>query len=1231
MNLNDKIFKNLSSSLKDYNFKFTVPKLSGLLTLPSLQANNFRIELLVHLAVIHCKGRKNPSLTQLTKWLNDYVENTEINLLEDPAENVFVTNIETHVGNFRIFEGTWISNNYSLQVILDTIYNSKHFHVYNYILKPAIALLMLSDEIANRSKLKRWHFEESLPQNPIDIFANPGSRNSSQNVTFSEQDLYSIGLNKKIFEPFIFAPENRSKLQNERFGNSSLERSPLIDFQGNLVFALPNATSISIRRYILSSLKKTGDLKQFNDELSIHQFDQLNNNFYSHFQPNYDKNETPQIYELTKHLPNDPSLSSTLFKYDIDKYIHIVLFHDQLDIALKLGLESTQEYDELSSSKLISFTSAIKRKFGSKLYHTMFIIGGIGRGFNLCIREHPEDLNISILQISELLYLAGESGSSIIKFLKCMEQKNWAENEGIQFIDPSTDYNFYCYWRRHNYCLIPPSMEIKKHNFITIASDYIAHRKHKILKQNDPHVLQTTSGTYTKVTRLNTNSYFKSLKQLPIYFSIDHVRSGKWEAVIKSKSNSIYWITINPTDIDQNVKDSLFHMWTDVLKLFHDVLIQIETNLQISSENVFEIRLNFEAVLLPTSFKMSEKKSSSILPKVNIDLENHVAEIIFHQNFLLNFTYQENIGERLLLSAVTESILCLNERTNCIGDRTNINQYVESILSDPGARVLHIPTKVDEVQYILSNNYNALLTKFSEENFVFSKLNLSKNIVNYSEITLIETRQECKNFLNKLVDRIWERLQKQLNELDRTSVLCRVLEMHESILWDRYQWKLSSKALNALYGPDEQVVKVALEQEHKRSKLGTSARTILEMAICECPNEGGRRLSKWDLDDLIGNASLLLEVAHDSDAIYKSIINPPNIELHQNGEYSINRDYLENFINPFFTDSYTEYFEKSVTRYSQLYQSKNSNFDNYFSKRFLETYSIEFGLTVEDVYTLLKAIVDLAVTKGSNIIETTVGDFISDLAQFSKLSTSVCNLFLNRFSIEHRPNWDQVSDEFKLPDIYPWRFNRRLSITVRPILVFGKEKTDKVIIGLGTLQQGIFHTLDAFEKGKFPNEFFHSTEMKQYVGSINDKKGHQFTRQVAETLSQRGWKTKTEVELTQLGANTELGDIDVLAWNAQSQCVKIIECKKLRFARTIYEIAEICDRFKGNSKDELAKHLARIDWLLNDLDSLKVIVGFTPEPKNVEDYLVTNIRVPIMYLEDLPISQNKIKIIDDLI
>jgi hypothetical protein len=91
--------------------------------------------------------------------------------------------------------------------------------------------------------------------------------------------------------------------------------------------------------------------------------------------------------------------------------------------------------------------------------------------------------------------------------------------------------------------------------------------------------------------------------------------------------------------------------------------------------------------------------------------------------------------------------------------------------------------------------------------------------------------------------------------------------------------------------------------------------------------------------------------------------------------------------------------------------------------------------------------------------------------------------------------------------------------------------------------------------------------------------------------------------------------------------VLIIECKRLQLAMTVAEIAEICQRFRGEARGELDKHLKRVNWIRENPFSLKGIVGFQPGKHNIDDRLVTNTHVSMMYLASLPIQANKISLL----
>ena len=84
----------LARVLTGYARRATITRTAGLLTAPELQANAVRLELLVHLAVAHCAGTKRPSYGEFGRWLNHHLSQADIANLEDPVEDVFVTNVD---------------------------------------------------------------------------------------------------------------------------------------------------------------------------------------------------------------------------------------------------------------------------------------------------------------------------------------------------------------------------------------------------------------------------------------------------------------------------------------------------------------------------------------------------------------------------------------------------------------------------------------------------------------------------------------------------------------------------------------------------------------------------------------------------------------------------------------------------------------------------------------------------------------------------------------------------------------------------------------------------------------------------------------------------------------------------------------------------------------------------------------------------------------------------------
>ena len=82
-----------------------------------------------------------------------------------------------------------------------------------------------------------------------------------------------------------------------------------------------------------------------------------------------------------------PSLQAWLLKYDIDKYLHVVLLHDRLDQLDAHDLSSFMKYPEEIGAGLRRYLSKVANHCTSLSDFTegmtLLVMGGLGRGYAL--------------------------------------------------------------------------------------------------------------------------------------------------------------------------------------------------------------------------------------------------------------------------------------------------------------------------------------------------------------------------------------------------------------------------------------------------------------------------------------------------------------------------------------------------------------------------------------------------------------------------------------------------------------------------------------------------------------------------------------------------------------------------------------------------------------------------------------------------------------------------------
>lgn len=236
--------------------------------------------------------------------------------------------------------------------------------------------------------------------------------------------------------------------------------------------------------------------------------------------------------------------------------------------------------------------------------------------------------------------------------------------------------------------------------------------------------------------------------------------------------------------------------------------------------------------------------------------------------------------------------------------------------------------------------------------------------------------------------------------------------------------------------------------------------------------------------------------------------------------------------------------------------------------------------------------------------------------------------FLDRLTLPRRSGWNRdMPQRCTERDAFPWRFRRQLSLLMRPLVELGGEQRTW-FVSVPMLEKAFAYLVGNVFSGNFPQEFFGSAEMRSYIGGVANKRGHDFNAEVTEVFSESGLASKSEVEMTALGAPEDegLGDIDVLAWNPEDTKVYVVESKCLRPASTVSEVVQRLDDFAGDreEKDALGRHLRRLDWLETNRTYLEEFIGMPGADIHIVPMLVTNETVPMQFFENVEFPSSQV-------
>jgi hypothetical protein len=1185
----------------------------SLLTVPTLQGLCLRLEMIVHLTLMTARGRNSLYERHARDMIRALGEGF-CGQMEDPAEELFVGTVRTPRGNFRLLEGIWEGNSFYLQRILNVMEEMPEGSGYDEIRNDAYALLTLSDLICARAGLERNQLGTEMPARRLSANDVGNLRSRTRHICFSLAELNKCGIQALHLAPFMFQPDDRAFLSTEYVGNSSLERRPLIHYGDDIAVVLPTAISVAIRNYIIQRMTAAEMIaplcRGIAEEYSRH-FKQL---------PLLGgRSGATVVFEPTKH----GAIASLISTIDHGRYLNAVFFTDNLADFEKTGFAGMNPDSMLLGGMLKRHIDHAYSQVSSQpdfVDGTTLVVGcGIGRGsaFLSELGEHTnwETQFISAYDLDTLSWLPGCRPLSLWRLLIARRK---VHELGINLVNMNGLLNLAAWTRSLNGHMVPHGdlpddfVDEGQEALLVINQNSLRGLRFEVARYHDARVIQDGAGRWIPVRR-DRQSDFADDHVAPLYGT--EVRNDEgWPMSIFLSSTRTWWAEISiPPD---TIGSTAYDRWR-IMTVWHSRAVPILDGLPGIPATPVKWRAVFEAPSSGIRDQGPLLTYEEVRTSISVTVDPTAATVCTIASPLFEdaIHHVENIAERALVDAMLEGMLILAGNT-----QEARPMLLRAIVMSPRARQAHgfVARDFRDHLYI---RLSRKIIKIDQVDDATIRLGVGWTVRDRSLGGRLSGKEETIRYLNKLVTAIEDKLCAKLQSFNREALLKRLLLNHEAAAADRNRWRRTAASVLALHADEESTLATISKHQMKLNEVFQTSRILMEMAICESPQTGGRKPGDLDLSQLMAEVEVIYHMGGWSDAIRWDVMEPL-IRVTPLGDVHAKLDYVDKVIAPHLRETNDVLTKEAAENYADNLQLDEGRapLSELMDAEFLEAWEEEFGTSIENMRTMVRWLENKGLKRNEPVFILTRADFEAVDADGATIAPDVVNRLLDKLTLHSRPAWRNVPDGYSDRDRQPWRYRRRLSVLRRPILKFASGDTDRYLIAPGLVAEAFVYQVSNFMRGDFPQDQL-GPKMTTWSSRKADARGAAFAREVAAALQGSGWKTEVEVKLTKIvrrPLDRNYGDIDVLAWRPGGQRILAIECKDVQFKKSYGEICEQIADFRGelrpNGKpDYLRRHLDRMDQLGKYADDLASYCNMAGASSQLESHLIFKNPVPMKY------------------
>lgn len=1205
--------KLLIRDLSRYDPTVAIPLLASLLTLPKLQSHCIRLEILVVLAVIYCRGRKKANINEAVRWFAQ-IGRSQCVVGEDPAEDVFVSRVQDRNGDYRLLEGVWEAAGFYTQRVLDVIATMPDTEQFGQIKKSVRALLVISDMVCEKAGLHRYQLGSDEHYSTISPRILPGRNALLSRVTITFADLGEHGITPDDIAPFSLHPQMWAELPEQQIGLSHLDRCPLIVHgTTHLTVALPSALSVAVRDYAIESIIEGGLVEIFDGVLAR-----------NHSKLFFDTPLLGGPMRAPVHWKKSGAhrWSNFYFKVDEGYFISFHLFLPSVQVHPDGGFKEIYQDDGTLTEALQTSINEVCNHFegqhGFKKGLVVLVGCGWGKGYATQVIEldhsHWRFESISAADLVRLSWL-GDMNPSY--FWRIQDGLEAVRKAGVEIVNPNGILNLIGWVRSNDGHFVPhaqlPEGEISPEHPLVLNPPLNLLRQVRADSDHgyDRHCSVDNTGTWHDVQHNSSRPFFSSESARRLYVSMDDVQrrtlTSLYEGTLK------LWMTMSTPNISE--REVAYRLWEMACEWLHRIGNALDKHWEVATEiHNLKVYVEFRDDN-PSKEGGKRPTPEDLFPLCGIETlsEPNACKAVFQTGFLAGFRIAENVAERLFVRTLAQAYLHILGVENCDGEAEAVEVLV---VTNDDARSFHIFHTQEFMDYVRDTLPKELIAIDSIDDAV-TKIGLGWRILGKGQSNKIEDREACTDFLRKVVDALLAEIFELLKAFDRFSTLKRLVANCEKADAEKDHWKRTSAAVLGLHSAESDTADRYVEQLSKFAGAGLASRVLTEIALCVCPAEGGTQLADIELSKLIARAALVIQIGGLSDAIYYNAL-APELTISPLGDILFRNEFGRLVVEPMLARMVGEGFIASAPLQKMNYDDLGivPEVKGKISDEFWDIWKIEMGFDLDEARNIIDVLEDKGVEDHTAIFTITESTYLA-LVCSDKVLENAARRFLDQFSLVTRPNWDKLPKGFVPKDIYPWRFGRRLSFVTRPILKVDDSGDPLLIIAPGALRKGFAYVFDGAYNGRFEQAFFRSKEMRD-IWWGKAREGHTFNTEVAKALLENGWKIRENIGLPELlnrKFNRNFGDVDVLAWRTDRKEVLVVECKDLSLARNYSEIAALLTDYQGvdseGKPDKLRRHLNRVALLQDNRNLLQLFTG-VPELLVVSCLVCSGV-VPMQY------------------